>query len=90
MCNKQQCSIFVYQLKTNIQPFRSTVNRQVMTKKGLRVSFKGWTWDTTDLLQCKNALHGLLREYSPEELEGLDFGSLDVGAAIDEYFYPAD
>ena len=52
--------------------------------------YKGWSWDTTDLLQCKNALHGLLREYSPEELEGLDFGSLDVGAAIEEYFDLAD
>ena len=35
MCNTQQCSIFVYQLKTtNIQPFRSTVNRQYMDNTG--------------------------------------------------------
>jgi len=61
-----------------------------MKKEGLRFSFGGWSWDTTDLLQCKNALHGLLREFSPEELKGLDFGSLDVVAAIDEYFAPAD
>ena len=33
MCNTQQCSIFVYQLKTNtLQPFRTTVNRQDMKK----------------------------------------------------------
>ena len=46
----------------------------------------GWSWDRTDLLQCKNALNGLLLDGVDERvLYTLDFGSLNVAAVIDEY-----
>ena len=48
--------------------------------------YKGWSWDTTDLISCKNAFCGLLRECHPDELEGIDFGNLDTQAVIDEYY----
>jgi hypothetical protein len=50
-----------------------------------KVSFKNWSWDTTDLIQCKNTLSSLLIEGHDESvIRGLDFGSLDVDGVIDE------
>ena len=48
--------------------------------------FYGWSWDTSDLIQCKNALVGLLNEgHNVSELIEMDFGNLDTLSIIDEY-----
>ncbi len=49
------------------------------------VTHGSWTWNTEDLLQCKQALQGLRNEgISFKSLSHLDFGNLDVVAAYFE------
>lgn len=46
--------------------------------------FSTVSWETNDLLSCKQAYVILRREFSAEELLMLDFGNLDIDAVEDE------
>ncbi len=50
-------------------------------------SYNGWSWNTNDIEQCRNAFWGLLKEGNDESiLMELDFGDLDISSVIDEYY----
>lgn len=47
--------------------------------------FKGVSWDTSDLISCKQAVEILTRMgVGEEELLSLDFGGLDVSEVLEE------
>ena len=48
-------------------------------KNIMKNTFSSWSWNSEDLVQCKQAFVGLrLAGFSIEELMELDFGNLDL------------
>ena len=55
--------------------------------KAMIKRYLGISWDTTDLVQCKNACRMLIREgISYDEILALDFGALDIVSVWEEYW----
>lgn len=52
-----------------------------------RQYFAGYTWDSANLLSCKQAFLNLYKEgFKYKELSSLDFGNLDLIAVLDEEY----
>jgi hypothetical protein len=58
------------------------------------VTFNDYSWNTEDLLQCKNAVRQIVNQYGLEAILELDeqykFGSLDIRSVLEEYFWERD